>query len=121
MEMGSRTTVKCDLSLEERMFGVVEDSANLLYNLTRVGVKQSTDEPIEIWTDLPARLDGEVILAYLNRWDEVQKHFGKDLRIYAWSVNPIVEKYMLGCLQNMSHIFLTVLPYYLKEKKTYGF
>ena len=121
MALGTSTSRASSMTLEERINGVVKDSPMLLYDLTKVGVSPDTNEPIEIVVDLPAAPDPDILLGHISRWREVQVHFKKDIRVYAWCVNPIVEKRVLACVQNMSGIYITVLPDYLKEKKVYGF
>lgn len=105
-------------SLDERIDGVVKDAPDIIYRLSRLGCKQG--DLIEIVTELPAAPDPDILIGYVQRWREIQKHFDCDLRVYCWSYTHEVEKYLLGCVQNMSHIFVTVLPTYLKENKTYA-
>lgn len=106
------------LTMEERIDSVVHDGPDLLYKLSRLNTP--ADQPIEIVSELPAATDLDIILGYVTRWVEVQQYFNRDLRIYAWSYTVEVEKYILSCTQQMSHIAVTVLPFYLKENKTYG-
>ena len=106
------------LSLDERINGVLHDTPDILYRLTQL---QPTDgKPIEIVSDLPAAADPDIILGYVQRWREIQKQFNKELRVYAWTYTPEVEKYVLGCVQNMPGICVTTLPTYLKENMRYG-
>jgi len=111
--MGSST-----LSLDERINGCIKDTPDILYQLTKMGVPENY--PIEIVTELPAALDADIILGHVQRWLEIHKHFNRDVRVYAWSYTVEVEKHLLGCVQNMSHISVTVLPMYLKENKVYA-
>lgn len=106
------------LSLDERINGVVHDSPDILYKLTKLGTP--SDQPIEIVTELPAAADPDIILGFVQRWVEIQHHFNCDVRVYAWSYTVEAEKYVLGCVQNMSHITVTPLPMYLKETKRYA-
>lgn len=106
------------LSLEERIDGLVHDAPDILYTLSRL--EQRGEGPIEMVTDLPAAQDVDIILGYIQRWAEIQKHFDRELRIYAWSYNTEVEKYVLGCTLHMPKINITVLPMYLKEGKLYA-
>ena len=106
------------LSLDERINGVVHDAPDVLYKLSRLETPK--DQPIEIVSELPAAADPDIILSYVQRWVEIQHYFGRDLRVYAWSYTPESEKYILGCVQNMSHICVTTLPMYLKENKHYA-
>lgn len=106
------------LTMEERINGVVHDGPDLLYKLSKLATPAG--QPIEIVSELPAATDLDIILGYVTRWAEVQQHFKRDLRIYAWSYTVEVEKYILACTQQMSHIAVTTLPVYLKENKTYG-
>lgn len=106
------------LSINERIDGCVKDAPDILYTLSRI--EPRGDDPIEIVSELPAAPDVDILLGIVMRWNEIQKHFGRDLRVYAWSYNTTVEKYLMGCVQNLSHIHVTVLPTYLKENKLYG-
>lgn len=105
-------------SLEERINGLIVDSPDILYKLNRLSTPKG--QPIEIVTELPSAIDPDIILGNVQRWREVQKYFDCELRIYAWTYNTEVEKYLLGCVQHMSKIAVTTLPTYLKEKKIYG-
>lgn len=112
--MGTST----NLSLEERINGVMHDGPDILYRLTKLATPEG--QSIEIVSELPAATDPDIIIGYVQRWREIQKHFNRDLRVYAWSYTTEVEKYVLGCTQNMKNICVTVLPMYLKENKRYG-
>lgn len=116
--MATKTSTNSKLSMEDRIDGVVHDGPDLLYKLSKVIVPEG--QPLEIVSELPAATDLDIILGYITRWAEVQKHFQRDLRIYAWSYTVEVEKYILACTQQMSHIAVTTLPIYLKESKKYG-
>ena len=106
------------ISLLDRINGVMKDSPDILFKLSKLETPH--DKPIEIVTDLPAAADPDIIIGMVQRWSEIQKYFNQDLRVYAWSYTVEVEKYLLGCVQNMSHIAVTVLPMYLKESKQYS-
>lgn len=106
------------LTLEERIEGVIHDGPDLLFRLSKT--LPQGNEAIEIVSELPAAADPDIIIGYVTRWNEVQKLFKRDLRVYAWSYTVEVEKYILNCTRHMSHIAVTALPYYLKENKTYG-
>lgn len=105
------------LTLDERIDGLVKDDPDILRNLSRI---TSENEFMEIVSELPAGKDPDIILGYVSRWQEITKLFHKKLRVYAWSYSDEVEKYVLGFVQNMSDIYVTVLPTYLKENKLYG-
>lgn len=105
-------------TIEDRIANAVPDAPDVLYTLSRIN-PPAEGEPIEIVSELPAATDADIVLGYVLRWHEIQEHFGCDLRVYAWSYNTTVEKYVLGIVQNMSKITVTVLPTYLKEKKVY--
>lgn len=115
--MGTNTNVT-RMTLDERINGVVKDGPDILVKLSKLTPKDN--EPIEIVTELPAATDPDIILGYVRRWRDIQLQFKRDLRVYAWSYDTKVEKYILGCTQNMSHVHVTVLPMYLKETKSYG-
>lgn len=112
--MGTRTM----LTLDERINGVVHDAPDILFRLSKLATPKG--QPIEIVSELPAAADPDIILGHIRRWSEIQKYFDCDLRVYAWSYSTEVEKYVLGCVQNMSRINVTTLPMYLKERKIYG-
>lgn len=105
-------------TIDEHIKGLVVDGVDVLHHLSKIS--RGKDEPIEIVADLPAATDPDLIIGCVSRWNEIQKHFNADLRVYAWSYNTKVEKYVLGCVQNMSRITVTVLPFCLKETMRYG-
>ena len=110
--------ISTNSTLDAHLSNVVEDSNSVLQDLS----KSCTDgEFVEIQSLLPAAPDPDIILGYVKRWREIQQHFNKELRVYAWCETTLVEKYILGCTQHMSHIHVTVLPTTLKEKKHYAF
>ena len=104
-------------TLDERINGLVQDSPDILYKLCKLATPKG--QPIEIVTELPAAIAPDIILGHVQRWREIQKYFDCDLRIYAWTYNTDVEKYVLGSVQHMSRIAVTMLPMYLKENKKY--
>lgn len=106
------------LTLDDRLNGIVKDSPDILYKLNQIEINE--DSTIEIVTELPAAVDPYILLSYVSRWREIQKHFGKELRVYAWSYTMEVEKYVLLLVQNIEKLSVTVLPMYLKENKRYG-
>lgn len=105
-------------SIDSHLDGVIHDSPDILFKLSRLQPKEGN--PIEIVTELPAALSPDIIIGYVQRWREIQQHFDCELRVYAWSYTMEVEKYILGCTLNMKHIAVTTLPMYLKETITYG-
>lgn len=109
--------INATISLEERINGVMKDSPDIIYKLSKLQTPK--DQPIEIVTELPAAADPGVILGLVQRWVNIQHYFDCDLRVYAWSYTDSVEKYVMGCVQNMSRICVTPLPMYLKEIKHY--
>lgn len=66
----------------------------------------------EIVDRLPAVVDSEVIVGQVFVWKDIQKHLGKDvvLRVYAESYMPAVEKYVMGLVQHMDNILVTIVP-----------
>lgn len=106
--MGTSTV----LSLDNRLKTIVKDGPGVLADLSK-----SEANVLEILSELPAAADPDIILGFIKRWREVQTITGKDLRVYAVFYTPTVEKYVLGCVQNMSHIFVTALPVQLKESR----
>lgn len=111
-------TKRRSLALEERINGVMKDSPDILYKLTRLATPKG--QPIEIVTDLPAALAPDIIIGDVQRWREIQKHFDCELRVYAWSYNPVVEKFVLQAVQQMPKVMVTVLPSYLRGDKIYA-
>ena len=110
MDFNSKTN---KLTIDEHINGVVADSPDILYKLSKLGVSQGST--VEIVTELPASADPDIVLGYVRRWVDIQKAFDCELRVYAWSYTTEVEKYVLACTQTMSHIHITALPMYLKE------
>lgn len=106
------------LSLDQRIDGMMKDSPDILYKLTKLG--PAVGRPIEIVTELPAAIFAEELLGDVQRWSEIQKHFDCELRVYAWSYNAQVEKYLQNLLRNHDRILVTVLPMYLKGDVFYA-
>lgn len=110
--MGTST---CNYS---RIDNAVVDAPDVLYTISQLRPPVE-GEPIEIVSELPAATDADIILGYIMRWHEIQEHFNCELRVYAWCHTTIVEKYVLGIVQNMSHINVTTLPTYLRGRRIY--
>lgn len=104
--------------IDSHIEGLLKDSPDILFRLTQLATPEG--QPIEIVSELPAATNPDIIIGYVQRWREIQKHFNCELRVYAWSYSVEVEKYLLGCVQHMKHIAITTLPMYLKETKIYG-
>lgn len=102
--------------LDQALESAVKDDANLIPNLSIKNNKNKDAELFTIVSELPAYPDPDIILGYVQRWREVQKLFGKDLRIFAWSFDTRVEKYILACTQNMPNIYMTILPAEYRRK-----
>ena len=102
--------------LDQALESAVKDDANLIPNLSIENNKNKDAELFTIVSELPAYPDPDIILGYVQRWREVQKLFGKDLRIFAWSFDTRVEKYILACTQNMPNIYMTILPAEYRRK-----
>lgn len=98
---------------------LVKDGPDVIYKLSQAPIPDG-DRPIEILADLPAAIDIDIILGHVKRWREIQLYFNRPLRVYAWSSQLIVEKYVLGCMQRLEQVSMTVLPTYLKECKKNG-
>lgn len=96
----------------------MKDSEDILFKLNKLSTPKG--QPIEIVTDLPARVDVDIIIGNVQRWREIQKYFDCELRIYAWTYSPEVEKYVLSLVQNMSQVMVTTLPTYLRGDKIYA-
>lgn len=111
------STGSTSLRLDEHLKNAVRDTPDIVYQLSQLPPREGST--IEIVSDLPAAVDIDIILGYITRWYDVQQHFNKDLRIYVWSYNTVVEKYVLGCVQQMSRIYVTVLPSWLREDFAY--
>lgn len=105
------------LSLDERIDGMMKDSEDILYKLTKL--EAAPDRPIEIVAELPAALCVDIIIGTVQRWSEIQKHFNRELRVYAWSYNAVVEKYVQNLVRNNDKVLVTVLPMYLKGDVLY--
>lgn len=105
--------------LDEALLKSTKDDANLIPNLSTVTGADPDLKVLTIESELPAYPDPDIILGYVQRWREVQRLFGKDLRIFAWSYDTRVEKYILACVQNMPNIYITILPaeYRRKERR----
>lgn len=104
-------------SLEERLSGAVLDSPDIVKKLSYLN--PPAGKPLEIVTELPAGLNPEIIIAMVMRWREIQQYFDCDVRIYAWSFDTKVEKYVQQCTSLMSHILVTILPVSLRGDNKY--
>ena len=111
--MGNNTSVR-PVTFEDKFSDVIKDSQDILYKL--IQAKVDITKPVEIQSELPASADPDIVLGYIRRWSELQKTLDCDLRVYAWSYTPEVEKYVLRMTNLMSHIHITTLPMYLKER-----
>lgn len=111
------TSLQSQLSLDERINGMMRDSEDIMYKLTKL--QPAVGRPIEIVAELPAALFSDVIVGAVQRWSEIQKHFDRELRVYAWSYNAEVEKYVQNLLRNNPKVLVTVLPMYLKGDVLY--
>jgi hypothetical protein len=111
--MGNGSKVP-SVTFKDMFADIIKDSSDILFKITQAGYNK--DEPVEIQSELPASADPDIILGYVKRWLELQKALDCDLRIYAWSYTPEVEKYVLRMTNHMSHIHVTTLPTYLKER-----
>ena len=105
--------------LDEALLKATKDDANMIPNLSTLAESDSDIKCFTIESELPAYPDPDIILGYVQRWREVQRLFGKELRIFAWSYDTRVEKYILACVQNMPNIYITILPaeYRRKERR----
>ena len=111
--MGASSKVST-VTFEDKFADVIRDSSDILFKLRQANV--DTSKPVEIVTELPASADPDILLGYVRRWVDLQNILNCDLRIYAWSYTPEVEKYVLRITNQMSRIHITTLPTFLKER-----
>lgn len=103
--MGIRT----DVSLDEILRNAEPDGPDILKRLTEKILP--LDKEVSITAELPAAIDPDIIITSISRWADLQEHLGdRKLRVYAYSYNRVVEKYVLGCVQQMQNVFVTVIP-----------
>lgn len=88
---------------------LIEDCPDVIAKLSQS--EQMSKDCLEIVSELPSADMPDLIIGMVQRWVDIQKYFDKDLRIYAWTNNPTVEKYASQCVNPMSRVFITVLPY----------
>lgn len=112
------TNTKKKITTENYWDKLVHDSPSVYYELSKINYKYE-DEPAEIVTELPSAVCIDIILSMVSRWLELQKMLGRPLRVYAWSSERTVEKYVLGCLSSMDKVCMTVLPMHLKREMKY--
>lgn len=110
-------SMQSQMTLVERIDGLIHDSNDILVKLTKM--QPDSSRPIEIVAELPAAISPDIIIGTVQRWREIQKHFNCELRVYAWSYNPDVEKYVMKCVQPMDRVLVTPLPTSLKGDTLY--
>lgn len=93
-----------------------QDSADILHKLDKLRPNDS-EAPVEILAELPAAVNIDIIIAMVSRWHEIQLFMKKPLRVFAWSSEGAVEKYVAGLVGPIDNLYLTVLPITLKERK----
>ena len=76
-------------------------------------------EELLIQSELPARAAPDVLIGLVRRWREIQMFYNRPLRIIALSYNSSVEKHILGLVQNMPNVLITVIPTELLHLRTY--
>ena len=74
-------TITTASPLDVAITNSIKDDANLLSRLS--DMKDTDLEYFSIESELPAYPDADIIIGYIQRWREVQRLFGKDLRIFA--------------------------------------
>lgn len=111
------TSMQSRMNLVERIDSLMHDSSDILYKITKLTPPDG--KPIEIVAELPAALDPEIIIGHVQRWREIQMHFDRELRVYAWTYNAVVEKYVMSCVQTMPKVLVTPLPMSLKGDTLY--
>lgn len=99
-------------TLEARLKDMLWDTSDVLYQLKHTPMREESQ--IELQAELSAAVDPDIIIGQVSRWVDLQHTIGKDLRIYVWSSNTVVEKWLMSVVANMEHIFVTILPTYLK-------
>ena len=104
--------------IDRRIGSAVEDGPDVVERLTRLGC--ASNDIIEIRTELPARVDCDIIIATVARWCDIARIFGKPVRVYGWSYNEKVEDYIQGIVAQRDNVHLTALPSYLREVKKYA-
>lgn len=103
---------KINFTLGERLEEMLMDSPDIFYQISNTPMRQ--EDQVEIQAELSAAISPDIILGQVSRWLDLQKLLDKDLRVYLWSSNKEVEKYITAVVANMDHLFITILPTYLK-------
>lgn len=103
---------------QERAKGTVDDYLRSLpgddYEVVKT-LAENNNHVAEILTDLPSRLDATQLIALVNKWEDISKSVGKPLRVYGWSYDEHVETYLNNLVGAKKTVWLTPLPYQLKE------
>lgn len=107
------TNTSGELTLGSRLKDMLWDTPDILYKIKTTPMRETRQ--YEIQADLPAIVDPDIAISQVLRWSDLQRLLAKPLRIYAWSSNTDVEKWVLSASANISNIFVTVLPTYLRE------
>lgn len=100
-------------TLDEYLISLPKDESDVIEQLSKMELRD--DRPIEIVSELPARLISEILIAAVNRWSDISKYFDKPIRVYGWCYDDHVETYLQHIVSTRDNVWLTVLPYHLKE------
>lgn len=75
---------------------------------------------LEIQTELPDVVLPQLLLGSVSRWVELRDYYSRPIRIYAVSDNPLVEKYIVGLVNNYKDLYITIIPKSRKEMLEFG-
>lgn len=102
-----------ELTIDGYFSNLLEDDKDILRSLSKLNIAEG--DTVELISEIPARLHTDLIIAKVMCWKEIQEMYKCKLRIYAWVYRDDVEKYLLSLTQNLNNIYVTALPYTLKE------
>ena len=111
--MDTNSKIENKVFIDDYFDKVIRDDRNVMHSLSKMNIQPG--DLVELMSDIPARLHIDLIVSKVQCWKEIQKTFNCKLRIYAWVYRDDVEKYLLSLVQNIDSIYVTTIPYTLKE------
>ncbi len=111
--MENESKVEDRVTIDDYFETLVRDDRNILFSLSKLNIQPG--DQVEIISEIPARLDIDLIVSKVQRWKEILNMYKCKLRVYAWVYRDDVEKYLLNLTQNCDSIYVTTMPYTLRE------
>lgn len=101
-----------NVTLTEFISSLPVDDNSVIANIEKI--LHEGLEMIELFSEIPARVDVDIIIGKVNRWSEVARYFNCPVRVYGWCYDNKVEEYITSVVNSRSDVFITLLPYTLK-------